>query len=147
MEMNLPDFSFNALLNVSVFPKYGEINFARMVSFLMSMYIMSRCIFTYLDMWFRSKTISYIDNINPEETSPEEEEYKKLAHEMEGELLLDGISEDLPPLKRSKAAELNLSFRLEQIFIPGILVAGQSTKNPVCISLFLFEFGSLVYFF
>jgi len=147
LENNIKDFSFNAMLNLSVFPKFGEYDSGRIISFSISVYVISRCIFIYLDLWFRSRSICYIDNFNPKEISPEQEEFKKNAHEFEGEILLEGISEDLPPKKRSSATKLNIFFRLEQIFIPAILVAGQSAKNPVCITLFLLEFSSLVYFF
>jgi len=47
-----------------------------------------------------------------------------LAHELEIEILLEGISEDLPPRQRSKATELNLFFRLEQLVLPGLIVVG-----------------------
>jgi len=131
--MNIPDFAFNAILNLSAFPNYKE--------------VISRCVYTYLNLWVNSKTICNIDNIDPEEASPEEKEYIDLAQEIEVEILVEGINEDLPPKVRSKAVEINLFFRLEIFVLPLLIVGGQNLKNPICIMLFLFEFFSLAYFF
>jgi len=75
IEMNITDFSLNVVLNLSIFPKYSEITEYRKYSFILSVYILSRCVFTYLRLWYLAQTVCFIDNINPEKITKGEEEF------------------------------------------------------------------------
>jgi hypothetical protein len=120
LEMNLTDYSFYILLNLSVFQRFSVITPTRLVSFITALYILIRMLALYLGIAAQVGDICYADTLSHDKKSP----VNKSINSFEKEVLLEGINYKLPLEKRKQASMVNLYFRLQLLVVPALIVTG-----------------------